>query len=181
MWTKFMYTPFWEVPTTNNAKFNYNGEYNDGKTHYTITSDGKTTIVKDVKSGIEGVSKCHPEDKFDLQKGIDLALERMKEAVEQKKLEESKVKIEDGCYAVIVHNGGIYPTCSEYCKSYFTLDECIRFGYNYTPANGTKVFVKRIVNNRAIVEYVPEDRKEANVPYYIISVIRLDCLKRIAQ
>lgn len=110
MWTKFMYTPFWEVPTTNNAKFNYNGEYNDGKTHYTITSDGKTTIVKDVKSGIEGVSKCHPEDKFDLQKGIDLALERMKEAVEQKKLEESKVKIEDGCYAIIVDNDGSYRT-----------------------------------------------------------------------
>lgn len=175
MWAEFMYKPFWEVPTTNNAKFNFNSEYNDGTTHYAITSDGKTTIVKDVKSGIEGVSKCHPEDKFDLQKGIDLALERMKEAVELKRIEENK--IEDGCYAVIVDNGGSFTTYSEFAKKYFTLDECIRYAYNYCPPNGTKVRVNRIVNDKAIIEYVPEGR----YPREVVGLIRPNCLKRINQ
>lgn len=175
MWTEFMYTPFWEVPTINNAKFNFNSEYNDGKTHYTITSDGKTTIVKDVKSGVEGVSKCHPEDKFDLQKGIDLALERMKEAIEVNRIEENK--IEDGCYAVIVNNGGSYTTYREFAKKYFTLDECIRYAYNYRPSNGIKVRVNRIVKDKAIIEYVPEGRYLGEV----VGIIRLDCLKRITQ
>lgn len=179
MWTKFMYTPFWEVPTTNNAKFNYNSEYNDGKTHYTITSDGKTTIVKDVKSGIEGVSKCHPEDKFDLQKGIDLALERMKEAVEQKMLEERKVKIEDGCYAVIVDNGGCFAVNYAFAKKWFTLNECIRYAYNYIPSNGTKVRVNRIIRGMAIIEYIPQGREDTEAE--VVGIIRPNCLKRIAQ
>ncbi len=176
-----MFKPWWEkyLETQNNTTFNYHSEYNDGETHYTVNSDGKTTTVKDCNTGIEGVSKCNPEDKFDLQKGIDLALERMKKAVEQKKLEEVNNKIEDGCYAVVVDNGGVYPTCSEYCKSYFTLDECIRFGYNYLPVNGTKVFVKRIVNNKAIIEYIPKEREDVYSSYKVVSVIKPDCLKRV--
>lgn len=177
MWGKFMYTPFWEVPTTNNAKFNFNSEYNNGTTHYTITSDGKTTIVKDVKSGIEGVSKCHPEDKFDLQKGIDLALERMKEAVEQKKLEEVNNKIEDGCYAVIVDNGGCFAVNYAFAKKWFTLNECIRYAYNYIPSNGTKVRVNRIIRGMAIIEYIPKGREHTGVE--VVGIIDHRCLKKV--
>lgn len=167
-----MAVKWFEKPKT----FSYCSEYvYDDGTHYIIRSDGKTTTVKDVKTNITGTSKCHPEDEFNLGLGINLALQRMEEQ-RKKKIEEAN-KIEDGCLAEIIDNGGSYTTYSEFAKKYFTLDECIRYAYNYCPPNGTKVRVNRIVNDKAIIEYAPEGR----YPREVVGLIRPDCLKRINQ
>ena len=46
---------------------------------YGVYSDGHH-IVKVWRNGEEGIAKCNPEDTFNFQTGLDLALSRLKEA-----------------------------------------------------------------------------------------------------
>ena len=49
------------------------------KEYYGVYSDG-FHIVKVWRNGKEGIAKCNPEDTFNFQTGLDLALSRLKEA-----------------------------------------------------------------------------------------------------
>lgn len=132
--------------STPKTKISYVSEYDDGEKHIKITSDGKTTKVKDMKSGAEGISECHPDDKFSLKNGIKVATKRMEEV---KKPE----PIKEGDWAFVKDNKFAYPAEETFAIHNLTNCECVHYAYECPPANGTKVYVKRIVENVAIVSY----------------------------
>ena len=47
---------------------------------YTVAINEKKKEIRVILDGYEGVAKCCPTDRFDLQTGIELALERAKVA-----------------------------------------------------------------------------------------------------
>lgn len=92
-----------------------------------------------------GVAKCSSEDEFDYYTGVKIAIDRLFGKTEKEKVESKSDKIKVGDTVEVVNIGSTYRFYSGwFAKNNLSVEECVRYGYGYTPSNNDKGIVVRI-------------------------------------
>lgn len=119
-----------------------------------ITNDGKTTMAQLIQGNPilkMGVAKCNPEDKFDLETGAKLALERLFEKEESKKeglADITNGQLVSGDIVKVVNTGKSYSTYYSWFEENNQLKIAARYVYGHSIANGEIVKILAIGKHR---------------------------------
>ena len=113
---------------------------------YTVKIDKKNVVVKDNKTGISAKAKCHPDDDFNLEEGLKICLDRIKEKIDANK------EIQIGDMVEIVSPGESYSQLKRGDTPFIPLHIAMRYRYGVSPDPkdvGTVVYIE---NNIYFIE-----------------------------
>lgn len=108
------------------------------KGDYDLSIHGNKIVLVDNRDGTTVEAKCHPDDNFDIGKGIKEAFKKMNEKREEirKAKEEEDKEIKVGDWVEIVNCGESYTTYPEWLYDKVDFEHIRRYCYNYIPLDG---------------------------------------------